>query len=404
MSKIKYFVFTILLSIFLIPNVFAKGIVEIESIELDSKSENAIVNSVPTFDGLKMDFDISFKAKDDFVKYKVVIKNDTDTDYKISDDTSFNKSEYITYSYDVDEELKAGSTTIVYVTITYTKEVDDSALVDNKYIETNRAVVQLKNEVDNPNTGDKSIAIILVSVMILAFVTLIVLNKRSSFKYSSFVLLVGICLLPVAIYAIETIKLTMNVKVEIEKGYEVGYYINEPVLLTDSELNEVIRTENTYCVVVYAGQSKYNYCRNIVIKDKKLYLAGESANLKELEMLTFIFPMREVVVPSKYSVVRTYASYEPYFPEDICTLRDDGSYVCPEENVKTITFDNWRYSLNFIINEFDSSYSENDKTIMNFGVIDDAWEVNGYFDAEAPQTFTMPEHNVLFKFHYVALE
>ena len=61
--------------------VDAKESIEIKSIELDSKSENTIVKSEPTYSGLEMNYDLSFKTTGDYVKYKVIIKNTSDTDY-----------------------------------------------------------------------------------------------------------------------------------------------------------------------------------------------------------------------------------------------------------------------------------------------------------------------------------
>ena len=121
--------------------VDAKESIEIKSIELDSKSENTIVKSEPTYSGLEMNYDLSFQTTGDYVKYKVIIKNTSDTDYKISEDTSFNESEYITYKYESDQELKAKEEATVYVNIIYSKEVDGARIINNKYTESNKAII-----------------------------------------------------------------------------------------------------------------------------------------------------------------------------------------------------------------------------------------------------------------------
>ena len=125
MNKIKYIVIAVIFSILFIPNVYAKESIEIKSIELEEKSNNTTILSNPTFNGLDMNFNIAFKAKDDYAKYKVIIKNNTDNIYQISEETSFNDSEYIKYIYEVESELKAQDEAIIHVTITYEKEVDD---------------------------------------------------------------------------------------------------------------------------------------------------------------------------------------------------------------------------------------------------------------------------------------
>lgn len=383
MRNIKYLLFTILVCLFAIPNVFAKGVVEIKSIELDSKSENAAINSEPTFNGLKMDFDVSFKEKNDFVKYKVLIKNDTDIDYKISNDTSFNTSEYITYTYEVGSELKAGSEVAVYVTITYTKVVDDSLLTENKYIETNKAVVKLNNEVKNPETGDINISIILIAVMSFAVISLVILNKQKSIRYSSMVFLIGICLIPAILYAADLIKLTMNVKVEIQKGYEVGYLINTPVLITDEDMNNYIRTENTKCIITYFGTNKYNLCEKTILTDNKLYLEGDSVELKKID----------VKLPGMW--VEHTDDGGLALSTTTCTLRDDESYVCPEEYSSDNDVSFWSYGTSNAITMF--PVLNTDKEIMNFqSIYSDKWESEGYFEVSSLQTFKMPGHNILF--------
>ena len=74
----KYFnllLIIVLFGIFLIPNVFADNKVFIKSIDLVEKSDNTTINSDPKFNNLEMNFDVAFKSKDDYVKYKVVISN-----------------------------------------------------------------------------------------------------------------------------------------------------------------------------------------------------------------------------------------------------------------------------------------------------------------------------------------
>ena len=102
MKKIKLLLFILFINVLFIPIAFAEGEVKIKSIELDSKSTDTIVKSEPTFSGLEMNFDLSFKNPSDYAKFKIVIENTTDENYTISEDTSFNKSNYLTYTYEVE--------------------------------------------------------------------------------------------------------------------------------------------------------------------------------------------------------------------------------------------------------------------------------------------------------------
>ena len=229
----------VLFGIMFIPNVFADNRVGIKSIELVEKSENTTINSEPKFNNLEMNFDVAFKSKDDYVKYKVVISNNTDIDYKVSEDTSFNDSQYMTYKYDVEKKLKAKDETVVYVTITYSKEIDSSKLVNNKYTESNKAIVQLLDEegtLVNPNTSS-SIVMILINLCIVLFVSLLLFIKSRNKNIISLVLILGLSLIPITTYAVATLKLMINVNVEIKKGYVVDYlFENTCMYLTDEEL------------------------------------------------------------------------------------------------------------------------------------------------------------------------
>ena len=62
MKKIQYFVISFFLYVILMPVVFASENIEIQSIELDSKSINTVINAEPTFNGLEMNFDLSFNT------------------------------------------------------------------------------------------------------------------------------------------------------------------------------------------------------------------------------------------------------------------------------------------------------------------------------------------------------
>ena len=89
----------LVLSIFSINVIYAKEIVTIENIEIEEKSENTIT-SVPSYDGLSVDTNITFQDVGDYVKYKITIKNnDKENNYKIKEIKDNNESEYITYEY-----------------------------------------------------------------------------------------------------------------------------------------------------------------------------------------------------------------------------------------------------------------------------------------------------------------
>jgi len=56
----------------------------------------------------------------------------------------------------------------------------------------------------------------------------------------------------------------------------------------------------------------------------------------------------------------------------------------------------WDYSKD-VMNYYGYQVFDNDKDVMNFEKItNDYWNDSKHFSVEAPQTFTMPAHNVIF--------
>ena len=389
MKKIQYFVISFFLYVILMPVVFASENIEIQSIELDSKSINTVINAEPTFNGLEMNFDLSFKTLGDSAKYKVVIKNNTDTDYKISDDSSFNQSDYVSYTYEVSDELKAKDEAIVYVTITYNKEVDSSLMIDNKYVETNKAIVQLLDNdgeiveeqdiLENPKTGG-FISMLIIMGLLVVFGILLVVFKRKDVKYMSVIFMIGISIIPVITYAVETIQLTIHVNVEIEQGYEVDYLIDE-VFVKESDRDKYDLSYAECNDVLYVGEktddNKYTYCRNVILKDDKLYSYGETVELKVL----------------KRTVLEVYDQDENFY----CTVESEGVYICDSSvSVLNLNISSWSYNGEFM-RGIGYTILDNDIEMMNFNSIDYGnWNRDKYIVISAPQTFIMPNHNILF--------
>ncbi len=377
-------IIVLLFGLMFIPSVFADNKVEIKSIDLVEKSENTTINSEPKFNNLVMDFDITFKAQDDYVKYKVVVSNKTNVDYKISEDTSFNESQYMTYKYDVENELKANDETIVYVTITYSKTIDSSKLTNGKYTESNKAIVQLLNEngeAVNPNTGS-SVVMILINLFIVLFVSILLFIKIRGNKTIPLVLILSLFLIPITTYAIETLKLTININVEIEKGYKVSYLIRGGVFLEDKELKNW-DISNASCdgailnVLDGSNPKIYRSCYgNLIYTDSKIYLAGENVNLKTIKLRNFNFG--ESGIPS------------------YCSLDSNNNYILNCDSDVEGQFDDidyWYYHSN----EYNYPFLETDKAVMNFSKIDiDGWESHHYLRLVVPVSFTMPDHDVLF--------
>ena len=384
MERLKYLVFAILLSIFLLPNVYAKDSVYIKSITLDSSSKNTSINSKPTFSGLNMKFDLGFKKVGDFAKYKVVIRNDSKNEYMISEDTSFNPSKYIKYTYEVENKLKPKSESIVYVTVKYNKEVDSSSLVNGKYIENNKAIVQLANKdgkIVNPKTSGVKILGIVLSILLIVSLIIVSIVKKNNKIRNSIMLLLIMLLIPGVVNAIDAIRLTMSVKVEIEQGYKVGYIFDTFVKETDRDKYD-LRHADCY-ETVYIGEqtnnNKYSFCENAILWDDKIYSAGERVDLKTQEYFKIDIYQRN-----------QNGNY-------LCNSIYNNIYVCSNEITKKFEqFTIWDYSKEKM-NYYGYQILDNDKDVMNFeNTMHDYWNTSKELFVVSLQTFTMPAHTVIF--------
>ena len=178
------------LSFIFIPNVFAEENVSIESVMLDSKSENTEITNEATYEGLSINFDVKFNEVNDYAKYKIVINNQSDEDYEITEDSNFNNSEYIRYEYSYENNNKKvlkNSKTTIFITIKYNKEVPEESFHNGSFIKTNNIVIDLNNEtinvpntIINPKTGDSLFIIILVFIITVGI--LLILYKTNKKK------------------------------------------------------------------------------------------------------------------------------------------------------------------------------------------------------------------------------
>ena len=396
MKKLKYIVVAILACFVLAPSSFAtsegqtraNGFVGIVSVNEVDKTDGIVINSDPTFDGLSMGFNVTLLDESDFIKYEAVIRNESDTDYVISEEDTFNPNDYLTYTYQVENpSLKAHSESKVHIAVEYTTEVPDAEFTGGVYENKNKAIIKLLNEDGseaNPNTYDattsKYIAGIIVCAVVFFAFLLLFAKKRGRVKLGLFGLTIALGALPLLSFAAETIELTVNAEVSITRGYEAAYQFDFPFFdayfkADDADLD---MSQTTCDDVIYVGEiseaNKYQHC-SLPIKKDRSYAAGETVNVK--------------VMSIDYLKVR-YTNY--------CEEISDGVSLCQQDGVELRhdEVDMWGYKK---INDGPYKTSEDDYDVMNFSNIsfDGMAEGNLYLQLGMPCTFTMPTHPVLLQ-------
>ena len=363
---------------FLSTNVNASDNVKIKSIELIDKSVNTTEVSKATFDGLVIDFDLKFISVDDYAKYKVIVENSESKDYKISVDSNFSNSKYITYEYEKTDNLKANSDTEFYVTVKYKNEVDNTDLVNGKYSENNSAVLHLSNDsVSNPLTSNNVIMIIIALVFIS--IILFVLFKTKNTKKINFIILFIVLLLPLFVKAVDSLKITVNSNVVIEKGYSVGYLV--PGYIKASDASDYDFTHATCDSIAYVGsvsdENKYLGCDGLIYTGNKLYVPGETVSFDYSSMKIYLFMSGDCQENGQ---------------------DEDGNYIdiCKkaEEDNSNRYYEYAKSTLKY----FGYKYNDNDNDIMKFSNASDDWQDEGSIFVYDGSIFTMPNHDVLFSF------
>ncbi len=230
MKKIKYLLI-VLLSIFIIP-VHAADDVSIESVDVLERSNNTEVVNPATFNGLEIKFDIKFVEKNDYIKYKVVVSNNSNKDYKISDTSKFNSSKYIKYDYSFNEgknTVKAKTKQTMYITITFVDDQIPDSLknADGTFTETKNMVVNLARGnmfTSNPQTSSTIIALLVALTLIVCTTSIIGIKRKN--KVTAMLLVFGISVLslPLTIMAIEEIQIKVNSTVTINPNIEFCVY------------------------------------------------------------------------------------------------------------------------------------------------------------------------------------
>ena len=185
--------FKLLFQIMLVVTIFFTGSrvlaaneVEVTNIELYQKSDDVEVNST-TYSDSVLNTNPILHNLNDYVTYKITIKNNDDVKHNILDIKDDNNSKYITTSYTHDDSIEAGSTSEILMTVKLTKLVDDVNLLNNEDIYS-LGEINITLSLDdgtivintNPKTGDiilKYVTILLVSILTLV---LVIMKKKKS--------------------------------------------------------------------------------------------------------------------------------------------------------------------------------------------------------------------------------
>lgn len=215
-----------------IVNVSALNEIELKNISVESKSENASID-ILSFNDLKFNIDLSLHDVDDYVTYKIVLKNNSNRVYKIDSITDDNELEYINNIYEFNEkEFKPNSEIEVLVTTKYIKRISKYREEFNKSLNIKINYTNGKSTIieTNPNTNDSINNYIVLSILcILLTIIILVTNK----KIKNMVLILLLMILIPSVYALDIININNNIKIILSGGN----YLNDELISKSNDLN-----------------------------------------------------------------------------------------------------------------------------------------------------------------------
>ncbi len=232
MKKILSFIFLLF-----IPFV-VNAEVKITSAEVVDQTKDLDVEKNPDFKGLKLDIDIKFANKDEFVKYKLVLKNDTKKDYEVEVGETFGEGEYIKYLAEYagnNSVLKAGEEKEIFVTVSYDKEVPITAFKNGKYTETKAVAINLSHEEKQVNPDTKVGYYILATAVILFISLLLIIFNKYKLEHLMVLVIAIAVALPISIFALEKITVEVDANIEIEEP-KTTYTLVYGCLVSNSDL------------------------------------------------------------------------------------------------------------------------------------------------------------------------
>jgi len=258
----KYLRFFLIL--FLIPFMVLAEECDISKITITSMKPNKIegnteVISDPTFEDRTIKLNLKMFDVGDSITYDMSIKNDSEEDYMIDEDTFKTDSDYIEYTLKTNDNtniVKANSTKEVSLIVTYKKEVEDDKLNNNKFNASNTLKLSLNTgekeqpldiittdnikEVKNPVTSVSSM--MLISIILLTSVIIIYILLKRKNKYTKYLLILLSMILIPSVYAICTCNIEVESTIEIEK-----------ITKLYDTITDLSKEENA-CITKYEGE------------------------------------------------------------------------------------------------------------------------------------------------------
>ena len=189
--------------------------VSIESISTLDKTNNVEEIEEASKEGKNIKLNLSMSDVGDYIKYKLIIKNDSNEDYKLAEKSLNIESDYMNYSFELEDNsdiIKANSSKIIYLKVEYQKEIPSEELENDVFNEKKAIPLNiLDNEITNPDTKRN---IIILSIIVLIIISTILISIKNKKYLKPMILIIGIAL-PVITYALCDANIELDLQLKI---------------------------------------------------------------------------------------------------------------------------------------------------------------------------------------------
>ena len=188
--------------------------VKISSITLE-ESNNATEKISATANDKSINLNLNMSDVGDSIKYKFIVKNDSNEDYLLDKKSISSSSDYINYSIETGDNsniIKAKSSKTVYLNVQYKNKVPDDAFENGVFNDNVNMKVNLTAKtIDNPNTGIKHITFIFLTIIVMT-ISFIVFKKKRVNKLMLFI--IGV-IIPFSVNALCKCDISINSNIKI---------------------------------------------------------------------------------------------------------------------------------------------------------------------------------------------
>ena len=299
----KKVILTILLFIMLLPFIVKADScdvekVTIESITMEESTGNASEKSSATVIENNINLDLSLSDVGDSITYKVDVRNDSEEDMEINEET-FNsiESDYIKYSLNDEESVlvRAKSTKTVFLKIEYKNEVPVSLMGSEGYKEEEDLTFSLTaketsiiDEIINPKTGDIRVIVVAIVLVLSAFAYLIFSKEKSMMM----VIIGMLLIMPVMTYAACEVEFNIKANIEIVKiaEFDTGLIVRSKMKMLSEGLDNIksFKRSNTLPDNIRTlVEGQLSEAENVTVTDEEVNERLEYINTNNLKWYNY---------------------------------------------------------------------------------------------------------------------